>query len=165
MMGGVATHGVERERKYLVDDLDAALAVAGPGEHLVQGYLDQAGGQSVRIRCWPDDGRAVLTVKGPRSGMSRQEAECAVTPEVAELLLAACDTRVVDKTRRALAVGDEGVDWIVDVFHGRHDGLVLAEAELTADGATIEPPAWCGADVTEDERYYNEALARQEPGA
>ena len=161
----MANAGVERERKFLVDDLDAALAVAGPGEHLVQGYLDQAGDQSVRIRCWPEDGRAVLTVKGPRSGMSRPEAECEVTPEVAELLLAACGPRVVDKTRRALDVGGEGVDWIVDVFHGRHEGLVLAEAELTTDGAVIDPPAWCGADVTDDERYYNESLARQAPDA
>ena len=160
----MSTHGVERERKFLVADVVAALAVAGPGEHLVQGYLDQAGGQSVRVRCWPDDGRAVLTVKGPREGMSRPEAECDVTSEVADLLLAACGTRVVDKTRHALAVGEEGVDWIVDVFHGRHDGLVLAEAELTADDGVIAPPAWCGVDVTEDERYYNEALAREAPG-
>ena len=159
----MATAGVERERKFLVEDLDAALALAGPGEHLVQGYLDQAGGQSVRIRRWPEDGRAVLTVKGPREGMSRREAECDVTPEVADLLLAACGTRVVDKTRRHLAVGDEGVEWIVDVFHGRHDGLVLAEAELTTDDGVIAPPAWCGADVTDDDRYYNEALARQAP--
>lgn len=157
----MATAGVERERKFLVQDLDAALAVAGPGEHLVQGYLDQAGGESVRIRCWPDDGRAVLTVKGPREGMSRREAECDVTAEVAALLLAACGDRVVDKTRRLLTVGDAGVEWTLDVFHGRHDGLVLAEAELTADGATVTPPDWCGRDVTDDERYYNEALARQ----
>ena len=156
----MATAGVERERKFLVDDLDAALAVAGPGEHLVQGYLDQAGDQSVRVRCWPEEGRSVLTVKGPRDGMTRREAECPVTTEVAELLLAACGTRVVDKTRRHLAVEGDGVEWIVDVFHGRHDGLVLAEAELTADEAIIDPPAWCGADVTDDERYYNEALAR-----
>ncbi|HMQ25269.1 MAG TPA: CYTH domain-containing protein [Acidimicrobiales bacterium] len=157
----MATAGVERERKFLVADVDAALALAGPGEHLVQGYLDQAGGESVRIRCWPDDGWAVLTVKGPREGMSRREAECDVTAEVAELLLSACGTRVVDKTRRHLAVGDAGVEWTLDVFHGRHDGLVLAEAELTADGATVvAPPGWCGPDVTDDERYYNEALAR-----
>lgn len=161
----MATSGVERERKFLVVDVDAALAGAAPGEHLVQGYLDQAGGQSVRIRCWPDDGRAVLTVKGPREGMARQEAECAVTPEVADLLLAACGTRVVDKTRHHLAVpgAGTGVEWVLDVFHGRHTGLVLAEAELTADDGVIVPPPWCGADVTDDDRYYNEALARVAP--
>ncbi len=160
----MATSGVEQERKFLVDDVAAALAGAGPGEHLVQGYLDQAGGQSVRVRCWPDEGRAVLTVKGPRQGMARREAECPVTAEVADLLLTACGTRVVDKTRHHLAVAGDGVEWVLDVFHGRHDGLVLAEAELTADDGVIAPPPWCGADVTEDERYYNEALARQAPG-
>ena len=159
----MSTDGIERERKFLVDDLDAALAVADAGEHLVQGYLDQAGSQSVRIRCWPEEGRAVLTVKGPRAGMARQEAECPVTSEVAELLLAACGTRVVDKTRHHLAVAGDGVEWVLDVFHGRHDGLVLAEAELTADDGVIASPPWCSADVTEDERYYNEALARQDP--
>lgn len=160
----MATSGVERERKFLVDDVDTALAGASPGEHLVQGYLDQAGGQSVRVRCWPDEGRAVLTVKGPREGMARREAECPVTAEVAELLLAACGTRVIDKTRHHLAVAGAGVEWVLDVFHGRHLGLVLAEAELTADDGVIAPPPWCGADVTDDDRYYNEALARQTPG-
>ena len=47
-----AVQGVEVERKFLVDDVDAALAGAEPGLHLVQGYLEQTGDQSVRIRCW-----------------------------------------------------------------------------------------------------------------
>lgn len=158
----MATQGVEVERKFLVDDVDAALAGAEPGLHLVQGYLEQTGDQSVRIRCWADDSRAVLTVKGPRSGMSRPEAECEVSPEVAELLLAACGGRVVDKTRHVLAAGDaDGVQWILDVFHGANTGLVLAEAELTRADATIAPAPWCGRDVTEDDRYYNDHLSRR----
>lgn len=158
----MASQGVEVERKYLVDDLDAALAGDPPGEHLVQGYLEQSGDQSVRVRCWPDGGRAVLTVKGPRTGASRPEAECEVTTEVGDLLLAACGDRVVDKTRHVLDTGEAaGVEWVVDVFHGANDGLVLAEAEQTRADGSLAPLPWCGRDVTEDDRYYNDQLARR----
>ena len=36
----------------------------------------------------------------------------------------------IDKTRYVVIY--EGARWEVDVFHGRHDGLVLAEIELSS---------------------------------
>jgi CYTH domain-containing protein len=49
----------------------------------------------------------------------------------------------------------------VDVYDGALTGLVLAEVEFATeqDSAAFEPPDWFGAEVTEDARYKNRALA------
>lgn len=154
-MGG---DGYEHERKFLVVDRDAALAGAD-GARFSQGYLDSADGLSVRVRLVPDRGRFTLTVKGERQGISRREAECDIEPDVAELLLAACGAHVIDKTRYPVRAGD-GVEWTVDVFHGANDGLVLAEVELAGEDVEVSVPAWCGIEVTDDDRYYNEHLTQ-----
>ncbi len=53
--------------------------------------------------------------------------------------------------------------WEVDVFHGAHEGLIIAEIEL---GSVDEPfirPAWLGEEVTGDRRYYNSVLSADNP--
>ncbi len=49
----------------------------------------------------------------------------------------------------------------LDVFSGAHDGLVLAEVEFESSATlhAYEAPEWFGAEVTEDSRYNNAALA------
>jgi len=149
--------GFERERKFLVAQPDVALAGA-EGAVIAQGYLDNAAGLSVRVRLVPGRGRFMLTVKGPRRGMTRREAECPIEPDVAELLYAACGPHVIDKTRYPVSA-DDGREWVVDVFHALNDGLVMAEVELGPEDAAPAVPAWCGPEVTDDDRYYNDHLA------
>ena len=129
------------------------------GAHFSQGYLDSAAGLSVRVRLVPDRGRFTITVKGARQGISRREAECDIEPDVAELLLEACGPHVIDKTRHTVQ-SDESVEWTIDVFHGANDGLVLAEVELAGEDVAVSVPVWCGAEVTDDDRYYNEYLTQ-----
>jgi adenylate cyclase len=47
----------------------------------------------------------------------------------------------------------------VDEFLGDNAGLVVAEVELESAGQAIVLPDWAGAEVTDDPRYYNVALA------
>jgi len=47
----------------------------------------------------------------------------------------------------------------VDEFLGDNAGLVVAEVELDSADQAIELPDWAGAEVTDDARYYNVALA------
>jgi CYTH domain-containing protein len=47
----------------------------------------------------------------------------------------------------------------VDVFHGRLEGLVLAETELGPDEAPLGLPAGAVAEVTQDDRFSGGALA------
>ncbi len=151
--------GYERERKFLVADPPAVVAAAGGrGADLAQGYLENASGLSVRVRLVAARDRYTVTVKGPRRGMTRREAECAIDRDVAELLLDACDGHVVAKTRYP-ATGPDGREWTVDVFQGANEGLVLAEVEVADEQDEVALPSWCGTEVTDDERYYNEHLA------
>jgi CYTH domain-containing protein len=43
----------------------------------------------------------------------------------------------------------------VDVFHGRLEGRVLAEIELTEENEPFAHPAWLGEEVTGQPQYYN----------
>lgn len=62
----------------------------------------------------------------------------------------------LEKTRYRFDLG--GLRFATDVFHGRHDGLALIEAD-----ANDEPPPWTGRDVTEDERFTGAGLAMATP--
>lgn len=148
----------EIERKYLVPGgawRDAVPADAG-GTVIRQGYLLRDRDRTVRVRRAGE--RGWLTIKGPGS-LSRAEFEYEVPPADADELLATlCEPGVVDKTRYRVPAG--GLVWEVDEFHGRHQGLVLAEVELPAVDTPVDVPAWIGDEVTGDPAYTNAALSR-----
>jgi CYTH domain-containing protein len=64
---------------------------------------------------------------------------------------------VIEKTRYKVTHG--GFVWEVDVYGGAHEGLVIAEVELSDEGDAPDLPAWLGAEVTGDPRYSNQFLA------
>ena len=67
-----------------------------------------------------------------------------------------CAQPLIDKHRHEEMHG--GARWQIDVFHGANDGLVIAEIELESVASTVELPAWAGAEVSGDSRYYNSNL-------
>ena len=54
---------------------------------------------------------------------------------------------------------DLGLRPELDEFLGDNAGLVVAEVELDSADQVIDLPDWVGAEVTDDARYYNVALA------
>ena len=66
---------------------------------------------------------------------------------------------MIDKTRHLVPAPDGHV-WEVDEFHGDNEGLVVAEIELSAEEEPFARPAWLGAEVTGDRRYYNSSLTK-----
>jgi CYTH domain-containing protein len=148
--------GMEIERKYLVLDL-GGMPLAD-GDEIDQGYLSE-GPPTVRVRLRA--GRGWLTIKhrssatvDPGGAVASHEFEYEIPAGDARQLLEFSAARLC-KTRYNLAGGIE-----LDVFHGRHEGLILAEYEST-DGAQIDPPPgvrWI--EVTEDRRYSNSWMAR-----
>jgi adenylate cyclase len=145
----------EIERKFLVIS-DTWRSAASGSEGIVQGYLSRGDGVTVRIRIF-DDARAILTLKAGGTALSRDEYEYEVPLADGRELLAHAGRQVIAKRRYAVPYA--GREWEVDVFEGRHAGLVLAEIEMESEDARIELPDWVGEDVTGDERYYNSALA------
>ena len=145
--------GVEIERKFTVR---ADFCPQGAGTEMAQGYLSRDPQRTVRVRL--AGGRGYLTVKGETRGMVRAEDEYEIPPTDARAMLALCDPPLVEKTR--YVVDAAGRRWEVDVFHGKNQGLILAEIELKDTEATFEKPDWIGKEVTAEVCYYNSYLSK-----
>ena len=57
-----------------------------------------------------------------------------------------------------------GMLWEIDEFGGDNHGLVVAEIELEAVGQQFAAALGWAREVTDEDRYYNVALARQPYG-
>jgi adenylate cyclase len=148
--------GLEIERKFLVRSDDWRPS-AGQGQLIRQGYLSSEGKATVRVRSF-DDEHAVITLKGKLRGITRPEFEYPIPIEDARELLAIAQPQVLEKRRYDVPYG--GLTWEVDVFEGRHLGLIIAEIELAGADQEIDLPSWVGEEVSHDDRYYNASLAR-----
>ncbi len=147
---------MEIERKYLIDSLPEHLDDF-PHKELEQAYL--CTNPVVRVRREGEE--YVLTYK---SGglMVREEYNLPLNQEAYEHLLKKADGIVISKTRYILPEKD-GLRIELDVFHGKHDGLILAEVEFpTKEAANAYcPPEWFGEDVTYSTKYHNSNLSKE----
>jgi adenylate cyclase len=146
----------EIERKFLVHS-DAWRAAADKGRLIRQGYLSSNAKATVRVRTF-DDQDAVITLKGKVQGIVRPEYEYPIPIEDARELLVLAQPQVLEKRRFHVLHGS--LTWEVDVFEGRHQGLVIAEIELDNEQQAVDLPDWVGQEVSHDEAYYNATLAR-----
>jgi CYTH domain-containing protein len=146
----------EIERKFLVRKLPDNLASHAPKE-ISQGYLvSMDDGLQVRLRKTGD--KYSLTFKRG-VGNVREEREVELTAEQFGALWPATEGKRLVKTRYEIPLGERVVE--IDVYHGKHEGLVVAEVEFDAEEAAkdFQPPDWLGDDVTGDPRYSNQLLA------
>ena len=143
----------EIERKFLVSDL--RVIEGRVGSRIVQGYIaDQP--MTVRVRII--EAEAFLTIKGKAVGIERDEYEFPIPMHHArELLEHHCGQRMVEKTR--YRIPHEKHVWEVDVFGGRHQGLVVAEVELDSSDQTFALPKWIAEEISHDRRYSNSTLS------
>ena len=151
----------EIERKFLVASLSdiwqTGIEPQSPsGTAITQGYLVYRHHRTLRIRVTSD--QAFLTFKGPREGSTRIEYEEPVSLELGLQLMSLSEPHTVSKIRYPVVANDR--IWVVDQFLDRNDGLIVAEIELKSEQESVSLPSWCHTDVTDDERYYNENLAR-----
>lgn len=145
----------EIERKFLVRS-EAFKAHANKSYGIRQGFLTRDPQRTVRIRIKDDKG--YITVKGISSqdGLSRLEWETEIKRKDAEDLLQLCEGNLLEKTRYEIAVDRHMFE--VDVFHGQHKGLIIAEIELQNKDEGFTAPDWLGKEVTGDKAYYNSQL-------
>mgnify|MGYP003418391714 FL=1 len=146
---------IEIERKFLVTS--AAYKKAAYNFYdMVQGYIAQEKGNSVRVRITNTE--AVMTIKGPSDskGMSRYEWNHQIPVEDAKELLKLSQGGVIEKRRYLVHSGPHVFE--IDEFYGDNEGLVIAEVELQSENETFEKPSFVGKEVTGDRRYYNAYL-------
>jgi adenylate cyclase len=149
--------GVEVERKFLVTDDSWRDAVTSE-TRIVQGYIAQTEVATVRVRVRADTG--YLTIKGATTGVARSEFEYEIPVDDAlGMLEELAQGPVIDKVRHLVPVGSHV--WEVDVFAGANAPLVMAEVELADADEHFALPAWAGAEVSDDMRYFNVNLARE----
>ncbi|MFN2475677.1 MAG: CYTH domain-containing protein [Chthoniobacterales bacterium] len=146
----------EIERKFLVLTLPANLAQLAHAE-IEQGYLAIAA-DGVQVRLRKAGETHSLTSKRGR-GNAREEREIELSPEQFSVLWPATAGRRLTKTRYDVPLGDRVVE--IDVYSGRHEGLIVAEVEFDDEesAAAFQPPEWLGDDVTHESRYSNQLLA------
>ena len=64
-----------------------------------------------------------------------------------------CGSGIIEKTRHYIETPNH--TWEIDEFHGRNQGLVVAEIELESEDEQFDIPEWIGEEVSDDPRYYN----------
>ncbi len=146
-------NNTEIERKFLVRS-DAFMAQATTHYEIMQGYLCKEPGKTIRVRI--RDTRAFLTIKSSRlrEGLAKFEWEREIDLADAQEMMQLCLPGAISKTRYIIPTNNDR-KWEVDVFHGRLDGLVLAELELGDEHETFDRPEWLGEEVTGQPQYYN----------
>lgn len=94
--------------------------------------------------------------------MMREEYNLPLNKTAYEHLLEKADGIVISKTRYILPEKD-GLKIELDVFHGEHDGLILAEVEFPNEKMANSycPPDWFGEDVTFSTKYHNSNLSKK----
>mgnify|MGYP001482453174 FL=1 len=145
---------IEIERKFLVKE--KPFSSAKRSLKINQGYIINEKSKVIRVREKGDD--YFLTIKGNNIGISRLEYDFPISKEDAkELIFHFCKTTLIEKTRHYIE--HKGHTWEVDEFHGKNNGLIVAEIELESEDEKFEIPDWVGEEVTQDDRYYNMNLA------
>ena len=156
---------LEIERKFLVAS-EEYKQLAINRHTITQGYLCKEPDRTVRVRIKTSQdgqGKAFLTIKSKPNnmGFSRFEWEKEIDVEDAKQLIQMC-LNPIEKTRWLIPaevekISDESASavWEVDEFHGRLEGLVIAELELETEKQTFCKPSFVGEEVTGDPRYYN----------
>jgi adenylate cyclase len=147
---------IETERKFLVKGEFKNLAVKEL--HIIQRYLAIDKDKTMRIRVSGDD--AYFTVKGRPKGkaISRNEWEFSIPVVDAIEMMDLCLPGTIEKTRYIIPSGVHKFE--VDVFHGKNEGLVIAEIELSDEAEEFEKPEWLGEEVTGRPEYYNANLIK-----
>lgn len=146
----------EIERKFLVRKLPDNLE-SFAHRPIEQGYLAiGSGGVQVRLRRAGE--KHSLTYKRD-DRIGRVEREVELTPEQFGVLWPETEGKRLTKTRYDVPLGERVVE--IDIYSGRHQGLIVAEVEFAdqASARAFHPPPWLGEDVTNTAFYSNVRLA------
>ena len=148
----------EIERKFLLRQLPDQLKRS---RHYVieQGYLaTEPAGRQVRLR---KKGKTVSLTFKVGHGAHREEREIKLSPKQFATLWPGTAGRRLRKVRYEIPWKNLLIE--IDVYRGRHGGLVVAEVEFP-DRVTCRkftPPSWFGREVTGEKRYSNVRLANE----
>lgn len=144
----------EIERQFLLDAVPArVLEGADRVVTIRQGYLTTVP-PAIRVRQL--DGEFLMTVKSGGT-LIRREVEFAIPRLIAEQLFEIAGDHLIEKTRYVVG------PWEIDVFAGRHEGVIVAEFEMETPDDPL-PPLPGGLvpvmELTHERTFSNQILAQ-----
>ena len=147
---------MEIERKYLIHNIPFDLNNY-PHREIEQAYLNVD--PVIRIRRKDND--YFLTYKS-KGLLAREEYDLPLNAESYAHLLEKADGNILTKTRYEIPLGDHLIIEM-DIFHGKFEGLILAEVEFPSleEANSFSPPEYFGEDVTFSTEYQNSTLSRK----
>ena len=104
-----------------------------------------------------------MTIKGETDDSTvRNEIELDISKEAFSILMARDDVNKISKNRYIINEGNNKFE--IDVFEGKLKGLACLEVEFTSkeEADKFVVPSWITKEVTNDFRYRNSFLARNE---
>lgn len=150
---------MEIERKYLIKNLDQLPFHLNdyPHHEIEQAYLNTE--PVIRIRRQDQDYYLTYKSKGL---MAREEYNLPLNAESYMHLLEKADGNILTKTRYEIPLGDH-LTIELDIFHGKFDGLILAEVEFPTleEAENFTPPEYFSEDVTFSTQYHNSTLSQK----
>lgn len=147
----------EIERKYLVNLEIWNQVKKEKSEKILQLYLHSDANKAIRVRSI--GAKAFITIKSKLTDLKRHEFEYEIPlNEAKEMMEIYKDSPHIEKTRHY--VKEEHHLWEVDEFHGKHQGLIVAEIELLDENELFALPPWVSDEVTNDPKYLNVNLAQ-----
>ncbi|MBV8967884.1 MAG: CYTH domain-containing protein [Verrucomicrobia bacterium] len=159
------SEGSEIERKFLV--VGTPPVTGACGRAVAQGYLaiaDRDGAPlEIRIRRIEPD-KFFLSFKSS-GGQTRAEIELPLTAEQFDQLWPYTESYRLEKKRFLIELSDS-LRAELDEYEGALHGLRVVEVEFpsVASAEAFVPPAWFGAEITEDPDYRNANLALRAAG-
>jgi CYTH domain-containing protein len=147
----------EHERRFLLR-IDPPLGVAT--RSIEDRYIQ---GTRLRLRHVSADGQDVYKLTQKVRVRDEDPSDLLITnsylSEEEHRVLSALPSRRIIKTRSVHRL--DAHDFVVDVFHGRLQGLRLAEVEVEriSPQGKLATPDWLGEEITHDDRYSGGALA------
>jgi CYTH domain-containing protein len=142
---------LELELTYLAKELPVEIQGVTPARMEDTYIPEHAAHAHLRVRAKSD--RHEITKKLPvhdDDASVQVEQTIPLTPEEYRGL-SAINNRKIIKDRYNVVIDGHAAE--VDIFHGKHEGLVLIDFEFETAGAkaAFTPPACCLADVTQEE--------------
>lgn len=150
---------MEIERKYLIKNIHNLPfdLTAFPHREIEQAYLNTD--PVIRVRRKDNDYYLTYKSKGL---MAREEYNLPLNKTSYEHLLDKADGNILTKTRYEIPL-DDHLMIELDIFHGKFEGLILAEVEFPSleEAKNFTPPEYFGEDVTFSTEYHNSTLSQK----
>lgn len=143
---------MEIERKFFVSELPKLDSLKM--DEIIQGYLSI--NPEVRVR---KKGDFYYHTEKSEGAMIREETEYEITKEEFYDSFSKCENRVIEKVRYYIPYENHLIE--LDIYKGKHKGLVVAEVEFESEGdaKAFCPPKWFGKEITHDISFRNKILA------